>query len=155
LGGFTYINRVSLTTLQPASSAFFGLIAQLTALAGTATLSALVNCVGIGFTNGTHTNWQLAHNDGSGSATLVDMGAGFPVANTDNVYTIIVRAAPNASSIWVEVLNENTGDRFTQEITTNIPLATTFLSVRNYLNNGGAAAAVAYDCSGVYLETDY
>ena len=38
---------------------------------------------------------------------------------------------------------------------TDIPAATQFLSPRNFMNNGATAAAVAYDCSGVYVETDY
>ena len=38
---------------------------------------------------------------------------------------------------------------------TDIPAATQLLSPRNYMNNGGTAAAVAFDCSGVYVETDY
>lgn len=29
------------------------------------------------------------------------------------------------------------------------------LSPRNFMNNGATAAAVAYDCSGVYIETDF
>lgn len=40
-------------------------------------------------------------------------------------------------------------------LSTDIPAATTFLSVYNYMNNGTTAAAIAYDCSGVYLETNY
>ena len=28
-------------------------------------------------------------------------------------------------------------------------------SAQSYMNNGATAAAVAYDCSGVYVETDY
>jgi hypothetical protein len=38
---------------------------------------------------------------------------------------------------------------------TDIPAATQLLSPRNFMNNGATAAAVAYDCSGVYVETDY
>jgi hypothetical protein len=33
--------------------------------------------------------------------------------------------------------------------------ATTFLSPRNFMNNGATAAAVAVDCAGVYVETDF
>lgn len=29
------------------------------------------------------------------------------------------------------------------------------LNPGNYMNNGGTAGAVAYDCAGVYVETDY
>ena len=32
---------------------------------------------------------------------------------------------------------------------------TQLLSPRNYLNNGTTAASAAYDCSGVYVETDF
>ena len=40
-------------------------------------------------------------------------------------------------------------------LTTDIPTATQLLSPRNYMNTGATVAAVAYDCSGVYVETDY
>ena len=36
-----------------------------------------------------------------------------------------------------------------------MPAATQLLSPRNYMNIGATAAAVAYDCAGVYVETDY
>jgi hypothetical protein len=44
---------------------------------------------------------------------------------------------------------------FEQEITADLPAATQFLSPRLYLNTGATAAVVAYDCAGVYVETDY
>jgi hypothetical protein len=44
---------------------------------------------------------------------------------------------------------------FEQEITADLPANTQFLSPRLFMNNGATAAAVACDCSGVYLETDY
>ncbi|UUV43189.1 hypothetical protein RCCWILLIS_17 [Rhodobacter phage RcCWillis] len=154
-GGFTYTNRISLLTLQPDASAYFGLLAQTSAMSTSQAITALVNCIGFGFTNGVDTNWQLIHNSSSGTPTQVDLGANFPVNNTVNVYTIIIYAEPNGSSVFARIVNETDGSVFEHEITTNLPTNTTFLSVRNYMNNGGAAAAVAYECSGVYLETDY
>ncbi len=50
---------------------------------------------------------------------------------------------------------EGTGAVFEQEITADLPANTQFLSPRLYLNTGATAAAVAYDCAGLYLETDY
>jgi hypothetical protein len=47
------------------------------------------------------------------------------------------------------------GAIFEQEITADLPAAPQFLSPRLFLNTGATAAAVAYVCSGVYLETDY
>ncbi|MBL9055961.1 MAG: DUF2793 domain-containing protein, partial [Rhodobacteraceae bacterium] len=106
LGGFTYVNRLSLVTLQATGMGFFGLYGSTTALATTLTLSAAVNCIGIGFQRGTHTNWQLVQNDASSAPTLTDLGASFPVASTTNVLTLTLLAAPNSSEIGVRVVEE-------------------------------------------------
>ena len=157
LGGFTYVNRLSLVTLQATGMGFFGLYGSTTALATTLTLSAVVNCIGIGigFQRGTHTNWQLVQNDGSGAPTLTDLGASFPVSSTTNVLTLTLLAAPNSSEIGVRVVEEVSGAVVEAMLDTDIPVATQLLSPRNFMNNGATAAAVAYDCSGVYVETDY
>ena len=155
LGGFTYVNRLSLVTLQATGMGFFGLIGSVSALSTTLTLSAVVNALGIGFERGTHANWQIAHNDAAGAPTLIDLGAGFPVASTTNVLTLYIAAAPNADEVGIRVVEEVSGAVAEATITTDIPAATQLLSPRNYLNNGTTAAAVAYDCSGVYVETDY
>ena len=59
LGGWTFVTRISLATLQATGMAFFGLYGSTAALATTLTLSAVVSCIGIGFQRGTHTRWQL------------------------------------------------------------------------------------------------
>lgn len=51
--------------------------------------------------------------------------------------------------------HDDVGAVFEQEITEDLPANTQFLSPRLFMNNGATAAAVAYDCSGVYIETDY
>lgn len=40
-------------------------------------------------------------------------------------------------------------------IASDMPAATQLLSPRDYMNTGATVAAVAYACSGVYVETDY
>lgn len=155
LGGFTYVNRFSLATLQSTGMGFFGLYGATGALATTLTLSAVVNCIGIGFQRGTHTNWQLVQNDASGASTLTGLGGNFPVNSTTNVMTLTLVAAPNASDIGVRIVEEVSGAVAEFTLDTDIPAATQLLSPRNYMNNGGTAAAVAFDCSGVYVETDY
>ena len=47
------------------------------------------------------------------------------------------------------------GAVFEQEIIADLPATTQFLSPRFYMNNEATAASVGYDCSGVYVETDY
>ena len=154
LGGWTFVTRLSLATLQATGMAFFGLYGSTAALATTLTLSAVVSCVGIGFQRGTHTRWQLVSNDASGAPTLVDMGASFAIA-TGGVLTLIIAASPNAGSVWVRVVDEVSGAVFEQEVTTDLPAANQFLAPRLFMNNGATAAAVAFDCSGLYLETDF
>ena len=155
LGGWNYVNRLSLTTVQATGMGFFGLYGSVAALATTLTLATVLNCIGIGFQRGTHTNWQLVHNDGAGAPTLIDLGAGFPVASMTNVLTLYIAAAPNGSDIGVRVVEEVSGAAVEFTITTDMPAATQLLSPRNYMNNGATAAVVAYDCAGVYVETDY
>ena len=132
--------------LETAAQAFrdHGLTAAITAL----------NCIGVGFQRGTHANWQLVTNDGTGAPTLTDMGASFGIA-TGGVLTLFIAAPPNGSSVWVLVVDEVSGAVFEQEITADLPANTQFISLRLFMNNGVTAVAVAYDCSGVYLETDY
>jgi len=134
--------------------AFFGLYGSTAALDTTLTLSAVVSCIGIGFQRGTHTRWQLVANDSSGAPTLVDLGASFAIA-TGGVLTLTIAAAPNAGSVWVRLVDEVTGAVFEQEITSDLPAANQFMAPRPFMSNGATAAAVALDCSGVYLETDY
>ena len=55
----------------------------------------------------------------------------------------------------MRVVDEVLGAVFEQEITADPPANTQFLSPRLFMNNGATAAAVAYDCSGVYVEPDY
>jgi hypothetical protein len=117
-------------------------------------LAAAINCIGIDFQRGAHTCWQLVANDGTGAPTLTDMEASFAIA-TGGVLTLFIGAPPNGSSFWVRVVDDVSGAVFEQEITADLPAATQFRSLRLFMNNGATAAAVAYDCAGVYLETDY
>ena len=82
------------------------------------------------------------------------MGASFAIA-TGGVLTLIIAAAPNAGSVWVRVVDEVSGAVFEQEVTADLPAANQFLAPRLFMNNGATAAAVAFDCSGLYLETDF
>ncbi len=93
-------------------------------------------------------------NDRTGAPTLTDMGASFGIA-TGGVPTLFIAAPPDAGSVWVRVANEVSGAVLEQEITAYLPANTQLLSPRLFTNNGTRAAAVACDCSGIYVETDY
>jgi hypothetical protein len=155
LGGWTYVNRLSLSTLQSTGMGFFGLYGQTTAPSTSLQFSNVTACVGMGFQRGTHANWQVVRHDGSSTPSLTDLGAAFPVSSLTNVLTLFIYAAPNDTSVWVRVVEEVSGAAAEFEFTANIPAGSQFLSPHNFLNNGSAGGAVSYDCSGVYIETDY
>ncbi len=155
LGGWSYVNRLSLVTLQATGMGFFGLYGSTAALPVTQTLAAAVNCVGIGFQRGTHANWQVVRNDATGAPTLTDLGSSFAVDSTANVLSLYIAASPNGADIGLRVVEEVSGSVAEFVLNTDIPAATQLLSPRNFMNTGATAAAVAYDCSGVYIETDF
>jgi hypothetical protein len=68
--------------------------------------NSAINAVGIGFQRGTHANWQLVTNDGTGAPTLTDMGAPFAIA-TGGVLTLFIAAPPNAASVWVWAVSQH------------------------------------------------
>jgi hypothetical protein len=154
-GGWAYTTRISLAALQATGMGFFGLSATTGAFTTTQTIASLLNIAGFGFTLGTDTNWQCLRNDASGAPVAVDMGADFPVSSLTNVYTLFVNCGVRGTAIGFRAVNENTGAVFENEYTTDIPSNTALLNPRQYLNNGGVAAAAAYECSGVYLSTDF
>ena len=118
------------------------------------TSHALVNYIGIGFQRRTHPRWQRVTNDATGAPTLTDMRASFGIA-TRGVLTLFISAPHNGSSVWVRVVDAVSGAMFEQKIIAELPANTQFLSPRLFMSNGATAAAVAYDSSQVYLETDY
>ena len=106
VGGWTFVTRLSLATLQATGMAFFGLYGSTAALATTLALSAVVSCIGIGFQRGTHTRWQLVSNDASGAPTLTDMGASFAIATAPVVEDIRASGATSLSDAFAAELNE-------------------------------------------------
>ena len=58
--------------------------------------------------------------------------------------------------MWIRLVNESTGAVFEQELSDAVlPQANVLLAYRHHLDNGATAQAVAYECYGLYLETDY
>ncbi len=153
-GGFMFVTRLSLQTLQPTGIGFFGLAAGNGAPLGTWSLSEVNGGIGIGFDRASHSNWQIVHKAAYAAPTLVDLGAGFPLV-TGGVVTLVMRCEPAASSIFYEVTNDVTGEVATYEATTDLPPASQVLSPRLMMNNRATAGAVAYECSGLFIETDY
>ena len=154
VGGFTMVATVIIGSATALQRGFFGLMSATGATATTANPSALTNIVAFMW-DSSETTLRIGHNDASGACTRVDLGANFPTNVTTAVYRVMLFCRPNDDRIRYFISREDTGDTTDGELTTDIPANTQFLTPHLYMNNGGTAAAVFYDCSGVYIESDY
>jgi len=155
LGGFDVTINVGQSDAAVVADArgFFGLLASTSALTNVEP-NTLTNMVGVGF-GAADTTLKVYCNDGSGTATEVDLGTRFP-AKTASVdwYQIRIFAAPNDSKIQVEVTRVNTGDKTTVVLReTDLPAAGTFMGLRLFKTNNATAAAVAFDMGDITINT--
>lgn len=153
LGGFQFVARVAIPLSSTNGRGFFGLTSSTGAIATTQVPSALTNCAGFAW-NATETTLRWQVNDASGVATRTDLGANFPSVSTAALYSMFIFCRANDDRIRYRIVREDTGDILDGESTTDIPTNTTFMTPHLYMNNGGDAAAVAYESTGVYIEKD-
>jgi hypothetical protein len=154
LGGFHCIFRFAVISTTALQRLFVGLSSATTAFAVTQVIDALTNIIGVGW-DSADANLRVMHNDATGVATEIDLGANFPANNTTAFYELVLFCAPNSSTVSYRVTRLDTGAEASGQITTDLPANTTFLTHHEYMNNGGTAAAVGLEIMGVYIETDY
>jgi hypothetical protein len=102
------------------------------------------------------TNIQFMHNDGSGTATKIDLGASFPVPTADRteVYDIALFCAPNGSSVEWQVTDIVDNVTASGTVSTDLPSATTFLSQLGAFSVGGTSSEAGFALFHVYVESD-
>lgn len=131
-GGFKYVCDVYIsdTAFGSGCRQFYGMQGGTTDLAYSDSIlvSSLINCIGVG-SDSADTNLQVFHNDGTGTATKIDLGANFPANRTagsalTTVYSIELFNAPNSSSVLYRVVNKETGNSVQGTVSTNLPLGT-------------------------------
>jgi hypothetical protein len=153
LGGFFYSCRFGVATTTANQRMFCGLTISTTAF-GNANPSTLFNLVGVG-NDSADTNLQVMHNDGSGAATKVNLGATYPAKTANIPYEFMMFAAPNASSIEWRMIRLDTAAETSGTITTDMPSNTTVLSFQAWMNNGTTAAAAHLEINRIYGESDF
>lgn len=151
-GVFAYF-RVGHQTNTTGYQYFAGICASTGALAGDP--SALTNMIGIGYdaadTSGG--NWQLMRNDGSGTATRVDLGATNAARAADQGFDLYLFNPPNSTTWYVTIYNVNTGALVIDtSYTTDTPAVNTGLAWKAETRNGAIAAACTIEYVGIYLE---
>ena len=151
--GFTTVTRflISDAVLVATARMFVGIT---NAILTDVDPSTLTNLIGIGCDNG-DTTLQL-YAAGAAAQARVSLGANFPVntINTD-VYELTLYCPPNGN-VGYRVVRINTAHETSGTISAaaNLPSTTTSLGPEIVRTNGGTAAAVAFDFTHVYVETD-
>jgi hypothetical protein len=159
-GGFFFRTQFGHNINLNGSQCFVGLCASTGALAATAgAVAALINSIGVGYdtTDSSGGNWQLFRNDGSGTATKVDLGANAVRANVSHGYDMIIYCPPGAATeIFVRIVNIHTGVTVLDtSYTTDIPAVNAGMAFKAEINNGAVAAAANLEVAKVYIESDY
>lgn len=155
-GGFTMICRWGPATGVATSTnrCFVGMISSASAPTDV-NPSSLVNMFGFGW-DAADTNIQFFHNDASGTATKIDLGASFPRPTSDRTeaYEAALFCAPNGSEIFYQLTNLATGDVASGSVTTDIPSNTTLLAPKGYMSAGGTSSVIGISLMSMYVETD-
>ena len=124
--------------------------------------SSNTGIVGMGW-DAADANIQIMHNDLSGTATKIDLGASFPVPTVDRgeVYELQLYS-PNSltQSVSYRVIRYNTDDKTvaaeaTGTITTNLPPVTTPLGPHIRMSVGGVSSVVGIACMGILIGREY
>lgn len=119
--------------------------------------SSLIDIVGIGW-DSADTNIQVMRNDGSGTATKVDLGASFPVPSADatSVYTVELISMGAGTGIQYSVTNEVTGVSVRGSFSTDLPNGgTSPLAPRLWSSVGGTSSVTGVAFGGFYGERPY
>ncbi|MBN8629833.1 MAG: hypothetical protein J0L76_03140, partial [Rhodobacterales bacterium] len=118
--------------------------------------SSTTNMVGVGY-DSADTNMQIMHNDGSGTATKINLGASFPKPSADatKAYRIELFSPPGTTQLVGYLLTDlETGATASGTVTTDLPSTTTGLNVYSQMSVGGTSSVVGLDHGLVYMETD-
>lgn len=159
VGGFRCYARWGFSDQAPVATAksFIGLTTDAGSI-GNITPSSRTNIIGVG-ADASEANFSLMHNDGSGSATKISLGANYP-ANTSQVdiYALTLMAPANASAVdWM--LERFSNDMHTPDFTTSgsistdLPSAMTGMQFHFWRGNDATALEVAIDLFGYIQET--
>ncbi len=125
LGGFRMTWRFGIDTGGTfGSSAFAGLYSSIAAqpYSGPADPSSIVNMICMAYDD-TDANWQIMHNDASGTANKIDLTSDF-VVNATSLYELVLESEPSSGIVTYDVKDLSLDRRKTGSISTELPAGT-------------------------------
>jgi hypothetical protein len=149
-GGFMYIGEFNISDTATATGThnFWGLASSTSDLLiggiSNDQPSALTNIIAFANDSG-DANLQIMHNDASGTATKIDLGASFPSNRTagaaiTTIYSCYLYNAPGSTDIIYRIVNKETGAVAQGTLNTNLPASTVglnFFGARTMGTSGG------------------
>lgn len=160
-GGFRLIMRFSLSTLA-AGNRFFAGLRDVVSVPTNVDPFTSTTPGGIGLVANTATsaNWRIAHNVSATAPTTIDLGANFPVNNTDLLeLALFCRPCTTSSgNVGYRVRRyTTTGDPAFESsgtISTNFPAGASFVYPGMWMVNV-AASAVNWQVNSITIEADF
>jgi hypothetical protein len=147
---------VSDTALNTGARQFYGMTSATTLLgiSSTVNVDSLTNIVGIG-SDALDTNLQIFHNDGTGTATKIDLGANFLANRTGSAATdffVFELYNPfNSMTVYYKVTSLENNVTVEGSITTNLPNDTTLITMQAVRTSGATSNACSFDISQLTL----
>ena len=124
-------------------------------LSSTVTVESLVNIIGIG-SDATDTNLQVFYNDGTGTATKIDLGSNFhanrPVGAVETDFIVFELYNPyNSNTVYYKATSLENNVTVQGSITTNLPNNTTPITIQACRTSGASSNACSFDISQLTL----
>lgn len=114
--------------------------------------SSLTQMLGFGKDAG-DSNYYFMHNDGSGSATKVDLGANFPGATNDTVYEGTIYCGEGGSTIYYSLRRFDSAQFVEGSVAADIPDIDQFLTQIIWVHNRAVAANANIELQSFYCES--
>ena len=148
---------VSDTGFNTNARQFYGMTATTASLgiSSTVTVESLLNIIGIG-SDAADTNLQVFHNDGTGTATKIDLGANFPANRTSGAaatdFFVFEMYNPfDSMNVYYKVTSLENNVTVEGTITTNLPSDTTPITIQACRTSGASSNACSFDISQLTL----
>jgi hypothetical protein len=148
---------VSDTAFNTSARQFYGMTAITASLglSSTVTVESLTNIIGIG-SDASDTNLQVFHNDGSGTATKIDLGSNFTANRTSGAvatdFFVFEMYNPfDSMNVYYKVTSLENNVTVEGTITTNLPNDTTPITMQAVRTSGASSNACSFDISQLTL----
>ena len=112
------------------------------------------NIIGMGWDSG-DANVQMMHNDDTGAATRIDLGAAFPRPTADraNLYDLEIYAPRGAAEVRYRCVNVVTDAIASGTISTDLPALTQLLTIQISASVGGTSSVIGVAAGAIYVAT--